>query len=328
MWVLEAVFWVVLIVVTAILGLAGFLAISAAGVVRRLPVVRHIPAIGVPPRPRAGADADLFACPERLRELEARLAQRHDAVSEQLVLLRNRRAALAAKPSRADLARNYDADVALLERRAASMRRVLTQVWKTRSILLLRAQLAATARRRPDLGRLPDPDAGDLHIAARRFHEAADRVKGFLDRVDTDADRLEAVVPARPAAAEADESALEAVATERLLTRAAYGTLHEDVDRLVDNLIWLGDHCAARSMADGSPEPPDETGGAARLLDEVEVALRAVAQLSRSVDPVLAASALANLDEELGGLEKAGMEARAEADAVLEVDRLLRPLPA
>lgn len=328
MWVLEAVFWVVLILAVTALGAAGFFAFSAAGMIRRLPGVRRIPRIGVPvpPAPAALPDEDLFACPRRLGELEARLADRHAAVQAQLDLLVERRAALAGKAARDDLTRNYDQDMGLLARRGASMRRVLAQVWKTRTILVLRAQLAATARRRPELGSLPDPAAAGVNLksAARRFHEAAEQVRGYLERVDTDARELDGVVPARPHLADLDEPVLRAVELERTAARQAYAELHEDIDRLADNLTWLGDHCAARAVADAAPEPMDQMGGAGRLLEEVEAALVAVSQLSRSVDPTLAATALANLDEEISGLEKAGMEAQAEADAVLEVDRLLR----
>jgi len=325
MWLLEAAFWILLTIVVALVGAGALLVYGAAHKVRRMPGVRTLPAIGVPPEPVV-PDDDLFACPRRLEELETRLAERHRAVADQETLLGERRANLAAKGSREDLARNYEQDQVLLGRRGASMRRVLAQVWKTRTILLLRARLAATARRRPDLGRLPDPAAGgaDLRQASLRFHDAARRVHAYLARVDEDALRLAEGLPTQPPIEEIDAQVLAAVSAERDGVRQAYADLREDIDRLADNLTWLGDHCASRAVADAAPEPMDQMGGAARLLDEVEAALGAVSQLSRSVDPALANAALANLDEEISGLEKAGMEARAEAEAVLEVDRLLR----
>lgn len=325
MWLLEGAFWIVLTLAVALVGAAALLVLGAAQKVRRMPGVRAIPTIGVAPEPVV-PDDDLFACPRRLQELETRLTERHQAVADQQALLGARRAGLAAKGSRDDLARNYDQDLALLGRRGASMRRVLAQVWKTRSILLLRARLAATARRRPDLGRLPDPGVAgvDLQKASDRFHEAARRVQAYLARVDEDAAHLDDGLPARPAIEEIDATVLDAVTAERDGVARAYADLREDIDRLADNLTWLGDHCASRAVADAAPEPMDQMGGAARLLDEVEAALVAVSQLSRSVDPALANAALANLDEEISGLEKAGMEARAEAEAVIEVDRLLR----
>ncbi len=327
MWFLEAAFWIILILTVTAVGAASFFAFSVVGVVRRLPLVRRIPRIGIPSAPApALTDEDLFSCPRRLGELESRLADRYAAVQAQADLLSSRRATLASKPARDDLTRNYDQDVNLLARRGASMRRVLAQVWKTRTILILRAQLAATARRRPELGRLPDPaSAGvNLEAASERFHGAANQVRRYLLQVDADARELESATPSRPDFADVDDRILAAVDVEQRSTRNAFGELREDIDRLADNLTWLGDHCAARAVADTAPEPMDQMGGAARLLEEVEAALVAVSQLSRSVDPTLAATALANLDEEISGLEKAGMEAQAEADAVLEVDRLLR----
>ncbi len=328
MWFLEGAFWVILILGAAALGAVGYFAYAMVGAARRLPGVRRLPRVGVRPEAetRALTDDDLFSCPRRLGELEARLAERHAAVQAQAEVLAARRASLAGKAARDDLTRNYDQDVNLLTRRSASMRRVLAQVWKTRTILVLRAQLAATARRRPDLGRLPDPAAAGVHLKAAsvRFLEAAEQVRRYLDQVDTDSHGLAQAAPPRPEVADVDAAIVAAVEAEQASTRRAYAELREDIDRLADNLTWLGDHCAARAIADTAPEPMDQMGGAARLLEEVEAALVAVSQLSRSVDPTLAATALANLDEEISGLEKAGMEAQAETDAVLEVDRLLR----
>src|SRR4051794_16801138 len=99
-------------------GLRVLVAYFAAQRVRRMPVVRRVPLIGVrpPAAPPREEGADLLAYPERLRTLEDRLIERHHAVQDQLQVMVARRSEVAAKGGREDLAKKYDADMSMLER--------------------------------------------------------------------------------------------------------------------------------------------------------------------------------------------------------------------
>ena len=94
---------------------------------------------------------DLLRYPRRLGELQARLVDQHGQALGQRDHLLQRREELAERSDRAELARRYAQDAALLDRRSERMARVLGVVWKTRALLFLRAHVAITARRRPQL---------------------------------------------------------------------------------------------------------------------------------------------------------------------------------
>lgn len=324
MWVLEAI----AVGVTLGAGVAAVAGIYVVRTARRLPPFRRgAPRIVVrPPAPAARDEgADLLAYPQRLAELEDRLVDRHRAVQQQLHVLSARRAEVAAKGGRDDLARKYDADLAMLLRRGESMRRVMGLVWKTRGMLLLRVHLAVTARRRPALGRLPQPGTPGVQLAAgaAAYHEAATAVRFYLDEVEARAAELPAVVPAAPPSAEVDDAMRAAVDREMDGIRAAYADLRDRMDRLADNLTFLGDHFGALAVVDDEPDDARALGGSGHLLEEVGAAIAGLNELAGRVDPGVVDSAFSNLAEEITHLEEAGLEAEAEAEAHLEVERLL-----
>lgn len=277
------------------------------------------------PAPRRDDAADLLAYPARLAELEDRLVDRQRAVQQQIQVLAGRRAEVAAKGGREDLARKYDADLAMLVRRGDSMRRVMGLVWKTRSILLLRVHLAVTARRRPVIGKLPQPQEPGVDLAqgATAYHVASSSVRLYLDEVEERTRELDGVTPTAPPSAELDDELRGAVERERAGVRAAYADLRERMDRLADNLTFLGDHFGALAVVDSRAEDARHGGGPGPLLEEVASAIAGLNQLAGRVDPSVVDSAVSNLAEEITHLEEAGLEAEAEAEAHLEVERLL-----
>ncbi len=300
---------------------------------RRLPGVRRVPLLGVrpdlPPLPVGEEGMDLLAYPRRLAELQDRLVERHRAVQQQLQLLSARRDNVRAKGDRDDLIKKYEADVVMLDRRAESMRRVMGLVWKTRAVLLLRVHIAITARRRPNLGKLPDPTArkGALAGATASYHAAAAAVLFYRDTVLDRAEDLDDVVPAPPISAELEAAHLGEIEAERIAALTAYKSLAGRMDRLADNLTFVGDHFAALAVVDTEPEDLAVDGGPAQLLEEVAAAVRGLDDLASRVDPAVVDSAVSHLAQEITHLEEAGLEAEAEAAAHLEVERLLGQFP-
>jgi hypothetical protein len=302
------------------------LAFYAGRTVKRRLVAARRPALGQP-----DDTADLMAYPARLAELEAALAGRHAAAQEQRALMEARRAEVANKPGREELARKYEADEALLVRRAAGMRHVLGVVYRTRAVLLLRVHLAVTARRRPALNDLPRPAPTggpsaslDLAAAASRYHDAAEAVRAYVGVIEARAAEVAALVPAPDPAAELDDAQHTSIAAERDAVTAAYAALRDRMDHLADNLTFLGDHHATRRVVDGGAElPAGGLGAPSRLMDEVAAALAGLDDLAGRVDPAVVDSAVDQLADEIGRLEAAGLEAQADTDAHLEVERLL-----
>jgi hypothetical protein len=305
--------------------------------VRRLPVVRRLPLIGMEPSPRVPVivsrseeGGDLLSYPRRLEEMEGRLEDRHRAVQAQLRVLAARRAEVAAKGGREDLAKKYDADVAMLDRRAESMRRVMALVWKTRAVLLMRVHLATTARRRPELGRLPSPGAPGVNLAdaTATYHAAAAAVRFYVDAIEARIREFATSTPEPPVIADVDESLRATVMREHETVAVAYADLRERMDHLADNLTFLGDHFGALAVVDSEPEDLRRDGDPAHLLEEVSAALAGLKELAGRVDPTVVDNAVTNLAEEITHLEEAGLEAEAEAEAHLEVERLLGQFPA
>ncbi|MDP2308071.1 MAG: hypothetical protein Q8P18_18755 [Pseudomonadota bacterium] len=324
---------IALVLLAILLGAAAFSSGYLAGWVghrvRRLPGIRRVPLLGVrtnlPPLPVPEEGADLLAYPRRLAELQDRLIERHRAVQQQLQLLAARRDGVRAKGDRDDLARKYEADVVMLDRRAESMRRVMGLVWKTRAVLLLRVHIAITARRRPLLGKLPDPTArkGALAGATAAYHSAASAILFYRDIVLERARDLDDVVPLPPISAELEARHHQEIEDERKAARSAYSMLAARMDKLADNLTFVGDHFAALAVVDTEPEDLAIDGGPAQLLEEVAAAVRGLDDLAGRVDPAVVDSAVSHLAEEITHLEEAGLEAEAEAAAHLEVERLL-----
>jgi hypothetical protein len=283
----------------------------------------------LPPLPVQEEGADLLGYPRRLEDLEGRLVERHRAVQEQLRLLSARREGVRAKGDREDLLKKYEADVAMLDRRAEGMRRVMGLVWKTRAILLFRVHHAVTARRRPSLGKLPEPTGGVTAPAGATasYHAAAAAVLFYRDLVEARAGELAAVVPSPPVSAEVTEAQRREVEAERAQVAAAYAALGARMDRLADNLTYVGDHYAALAVVDTEPEDLAVDGGPAHLLEEVAAAVRGLDELGARVDPAAVDDAVSGLAEDITHLEEAGLEAEAEAAAHLEVERLLGQFP-
>lgn len=273
---------------------------------------------------KADLVGDLRVYPERLGELEARLLQRHADVRRQIRALQDARGAMAEKGERDDLVKRYADDITALERRGDSMRRVAGVVWRTRSMLLHRVHVAGTARRRPRLGALPDADVArrDLVAASSTYRDAATQVRAYVELIDERIRQVDGVTPPEPREAEIDEALRRDVAEAREACLAEHRALRGRMDRLADELTWSADHFAAMRVMASEAEPV-LASGPDRILDEVARAMEGVDKLTAFVDPKVADAAMTGLTEDIGRLEQAGLDARAEADARLEVERLV-----
>lgn len=298
---------------------------------RRTPGARQL-TDGRGPAQGGPVDADLLAYPQRLEALETRLDERHRAVQAQLRVLAERSLELAGKPDRADLVARYEVDIGHLDRRAASIRRVITLVWRTRAILLLRVHLAVTGRRRPalkdvtgDLGGAPLPRR-ELARARAAYADAAGEVRTYLDTVRERFSELQNVIPPVPAAAEVDEATTAVLNEERARVALAHTDLIDRMDRLADNLIWLADHAGTLEVVDDElAAPPGAPHGesAAHLLGEVSTAISRLNELAQAVDHQLVGRAMEQLQDDVGRLETEGLEEQAAAAAEIEVARLV-----
>lgn len=271
---------------------------------------------------------DLLRHPRRLAELQARLLEQHQAAQSQAAHLAERREELAGRPDREDLARRYTEDEGLLQRRAERMGRVLGVVWKARALLGLRAHVAVTARRRPVLTGLPEGDVAKdaLPAAARAYDQASDAVRAFVNELDSRANDLDEVISEPPPEAQITESIRMTVEGERMHTLQTYAAMRDRMDELADTLGYLADRCRTRAVVEGGPRELGnvEAGlGSEGLIEELNRALGGMADLADMGDRRLADAAMDKLAEEISQLEKAGLDAQAEADAVLEVQRLI-----
>jgi hypothetical protein len=273
---------------------------------------------------------DLTRFPARLEALETQLLESYRAAQTQLQHLSVKQAELAAKPGRGELAQRYSADLDALERRAGATRRVMGTVWKTRAILLTRVQLATVARRRPMLDPLPDvtdvaPEA--LAAAARDTARSAGLVREFLAVLDRATKELPRVVPAPPGSAEISDADRAAVVASVDEVAGTFRHLRERLDRLADTLDYNADRLRTREVVEGAAIQLELEGGAGQLLEEVSEALGELEVLSSLGDRGLADAAVDGLSRDISKLEQAGLAASAEAEASLEVERLLGQLP-
>jgi len=267
-------------------------------------------------------DDDLLNYPRRLAQLEGQLGDRIIAVEDQGRVMQARLAELSGKEGRQGLTRKYQDDNQLLARRSEGMRRVLGQVWKTRAVLLLRVHLATTARHKPSLDLPPTDHSLPPRHASETFHSAAGAIQNYLEEIQLRRQSLRAVLPAPPALAELGDLQ-DVVQQEYLASDQAYQTLVDQMDQLSDNLTWLGDHFATMAVVvEGSEAMPE--AGASHLLGEVDKALDALEALATSVDSNTLDQAVDHLSQDISRLEIAGQEVSAEADAGMEVDRLLK----
>lgn len=270
------------------------------------------------------ASPDLQRYPRELEGLEGQLTTSLGALRTQREHLAERQAALASKAGRGELAARYAEDLDLLDRREAGMRRVLGLVWKARALLTLRAHLAESARGRPELPALPavDDPATDLEAASVQYAGAAAQVRGFLARVERRADAVVGAVPPSPGDATVPAEVRDEVEAELRRVTAVYADWRESLDRLADTLSYLSDRSRTRRVVQGSPAQLGDAGGEA-LMNEVERALGQLHELAEAGDRKLADLAVKNLAEDISQLERAGLEAKAEAEAAIEVARLL-----
>ena len=273
---------------------------------------------------RATGDG-LLRYPRRLAELERQLVAGIDEGTLQVAHLEVRATEVAAKEGRGDLASRYTHDVELVKKRVASMRRVLGLVWKTRAVLSLRAHLAVTAQGRPALVGFPDPAHldRDLDRSARAYDAAAADVRAFTRTVERRANELVDAIPEVPASAEVPVLAEGEVDRELDAVRKLYADLQQRMDSLGDTFEYLADSCRTRKVVTGGPQGIDVEPGGEALMEEVSQALAALQEMSEVGDQHLADAAVENLAEDIGQLEKVGLDAQAEAEAALEVERLL-----
>lgn len=284
------------------------------------------PPAKAPPAPWSAGE-DLLRYPRRLAELEQQLAESHEEAESQAEHLGDRLASMQEKEGRENLAARYREDLALLQRRIQSMRRVLGLVWRTRAILEMRAHLAITARRRPNLDNLPEDQqvpAEALEQVAGDYDRAAKHVQRFVGEIGERSEALPAAIPAPPSAAAVTDVLRGEVEAEQGRVLAAYQQLGERMDHLGDTLAYLSDRCRTRRVFEGSAAglTGADAGGEA-LINEVESALSELNELAEVGELHLADSTLDALAEGISQLEQAGLEVQAEADAAMEVAKLL-----
>ena len=274
---------------------------------------------------------DLLRYPRRLSELEQQLSGSFEEVERQSDHLHGRLSALEGKDGRKEITERYKQDLTLLGQRGRSMRRVLGLVWRTRAILELRAHLAISARQRPKLDDMPgvDVDIRDIDEAVEAYEDAARSVRRFVTTIEDRANELPLAVPGPPSKAEVTDALRKEVYDEQVRIEETYTGLRERMDHLADTLVYLADRCRTRRVVEGSPASLDaREGGGEALIDEVNLALSDLNDLAAAGEIRMADSTLDALAEDISQLERAGLEAQAEADAAMEVARLLEHFPA
>jgi hypothetical protein len=336
----------VLLVVVGLLGLAGVGVAAAVRRVRareRLEGAHPAPALSggggrlgarpSAPLPTAGPayarGDDLLRYPERLGQLEHQLSAAAREASDQADHLRVRRDKVAQKEDRAEIAERYDRDALMLSARVDNMRRVMALVWRTRGILLLRAHVAVTARRRPGLEDLPAGEirSADLARAAEAYDAASDGVRRFVIEIEQRRGDLRLAVPAPLPGAAVTQDDKAAVAKELEHAEETYRALQNQMDRLADTLSYLGDRCHTRKVVEGASVTMAGETGTEDMLHEVNEALTALNDLSDFGDRALADSALENIAQDISALEATGLDLRAAAEAELEINKLLEQFP-
>ena len=299
--------------------------------------------------------SDLERYPERLRQLEIQLDESLTAVQSQVEHLNEHHHEVQAKLGREELVGRYMEDVELLNKRAEHMRRVLGLVWRTRSLLTVRAHLAVTARRRPnlDFGGLDAPsevvpseasEPAPVVRPAMEYREAADEVHDFVKLIRHRRAEIDEILPRAPRKARVMDSDEAMVEQEAVRIREAHRDLEERMDLLSDSLTYLADRQQTRQLVRGTQQHDGELGrivdhaelgpglemaggSAESMLDAVSKALEELDELTCAGDRHMADAAIDNLAEDISHLERAGLEAQAEADAALEISRLIDNFP-
>ncbi|MFT5585360.1 MAG: hypothetical protein ACI9VR_002949 [Cognaticolwellia sp.] len=269
---------------------------------------------------------DLKRYPRRLAELERQLEEQHQAAELQHDHLGGKLEQLSAKEGREELVARYEQDLGLLVRRTEVTQRVLGTVWKTRAILHLRVHLAIAARQRPDLAHLPPPldvESGDLEQAARAYTRACIEVRTFVETLDSLKGGVHEVVPPEPDVSEVQDSDRQAITQEVGAVEDTLASLRERMDSLADTLDYLGDRFRTQRVVESGSLSLSLGPEGEALLDEVTSALSQLDELSAVGDKGLADAAVDGLTEDIANLEQVGLDGLAEAEAQLEVQKLL-----
>ena len=187
-------------------------------------------------QPATEPDDELRGTPLRLAHLERQLSDALRRADQQSGHLLDRRRRIEDKEDRGELLARYDEDVQLLARRAVNMRRVMALLWRTRAILELRAHIAISARRRPDLAHLPEGEVPKqrLDLAAEQYDQASEAVRSFVGYIEERSSDLKLAIPFIPDGADVDEEDKAMVAAEQQRTAETYTALQRRMDRLAD----------------------------------------------------------------------------------------------
>jgi hypothetical protein len=119
----------------------------------------------------------------------------------------------------------------------------------------------------------------------------------------------------------------EAIQEELSRARQTLELIESRMDRLADTVAYLADRCRTREVVEAAPMEISTEGNAVELLGDISEALVALDALSDLADQRLAEDAMDNLSAGITQLEREGLNAQAESEAALEVDRLLEQFP-
>jgi len=276
-----------------------------------------------------GDGADLMRYPDQLALLERRLERSCLEAEDQVRHLKRQRDRVGAKGAGESLSARYDADAVQLESRQAQLQRVLGLVWRTRSILILRVRVARVARACPrmiDLPEIPEGEANwdDVADSLRVFRRS---VRDSMSAIGIASSDLALSLPSVPSRAQLEGGEQERIREELDRARASLDLIGRRMEQLSDTVAYLADRCRTRGVVEAAPLEISTEGEAEGLLHDVRAALQELDGLSDLVDRRLAEDALDNLAAGVGQLEKEGLDAQAESDAAVEVDRLLEQFP-
>jgi len=274
--------------------------------------------------------ADLMRYPDQLARLERTLDQSCMEAEDQVVHLRRQRDRLGSKDQGEALSARYEADATQLQHRHAQLQRVLGLVWRTRSILILRVKVAIVARACPRMGELPilpEEESAEWDGVADAFRAFRVRVRKAMRVIRVAATDLALSLPSAPSRARTEAEANRAISEELARARLTLEIIEKRMDHLADTVAYLADRCRTREVVESAPMEIGTEGNAEELLNDVSEALFALDLLSDLADQRLAEDAMDNLSAGITQLEREGLDAQAESDAAMEVDRLIEQFP-
>lgn len=223
----------------------------------------------------------------------------HLSEEQALVLARDtakKRAGALRQKGAQDKAARVDTQVVELDS-------LVVRIWRIRALGLLRVHAAVTSRAAPDAMVLPSPGEAHTPAVLERLAQAAMEARRFLIHVANRLTELEQLVPAPPKGVTIPEQVLVEVETERRRIVALYRSVMEAMDSAADDVDLLVG--AAETDAFGA------------LLER---------RTYLEADGGALNEAVSKLAKRIGGLEQAETDARAQANAVREVDELLNRL--